>query len=695
MDPAARFPLAVATPSRRWSRLMAYGQWAVPLIYLLSGSLWILGSDSLIAGLTGDPDRLAGLQTVKGLFYVLATALLLYLLLRPLLRRLTESHQRLEASERRYRSLFFANPVPMWVYAPDSLEILAVNDAALAFHGSTRVEFLALHLPALWPEQDGPRLAAHLAEVRAAPGEPSESMQRLRTRSGGYRDVVLLDCPAGFTESPARLVAVHDRTAELQARRDLEQTGRQLREAQSIAGIGYWELNPATGYGHFSDELYRLIGQPVPETPCWRPLDDLFAAPAATAPLQRIVQRLSSIRLGQGSRAEERFVVTDAAGQARQFLILAEAFEDGTGHPMVRGTLQDITRLAAAAGVPDPPFRKLVDVMPDGLLVLEGEHVRFANPAFLLEFGLDDRTLAETALPALAVDEDRERFVRWLRCVPDAGEASLLTPAPLMRRRDGSVFRAGLVQQATGHEGREYRLLFVRDLSEAERIRDALAASNAELQALARRLFTLQEDERRAISRDLHDDIGQAITAMKLSAHAAMDDEDPAARREELDEIVSLADTTVAKLRDISTLLRPPQLDALGLEASIRWQAGRLLRASEIEPDLRLQPLPARPAQEVEQACFRIAQECLTNVVRHAHAGRVTVSLDDVDGRWLELRVEDDGDGFDPGQATGLGLVGMRERAQAAGGTLKMRTAPGAGTVVELRLPYEPHSASR
>ena len=130
MDPAARFPLAVATPSRRWSRLMAYGQWAVPLIYLLSGSLWILGSDSLIAGLTGDPDRLAGLQTVKGLFYVLATALLLYLLLRPLLRRLTESHQRLEASERRYRSLFFANPAPMWVYAPDSLEILAVNDAA-------------------------------------------------------------------------------------------------------------------------------------------------------------------------------------------------------------------------------------------------------------------------------------------------------------------------------------------------------------------------------------------------------------------------------------------------------------------------------------------------------------------------------------------------------------------------------------
>lgn len=695
MDPAAaRSPLATATPSRRWSRLMAYGQWAVPLIYLTSGSLWILGSDNLIAALTGDPDRLAGLQTLKGLLYVLATAVLLYLLLRPLLRRLTESHRLLEASEQRYRSLFFSNPVPMWIYAPESLEILAVNDAALAFHGSRREEFLALRLPALWPEQDGTRLAEHLAAARSAPDQLPESMHRLRTRSGGYRDVVLLDCPAGAQEHPAaRLMAVHDRTTELQACHEREETSRRLREAQSIAGIGYWEVNPATGYGHFSDELYRLIGRQPPESPGWRPLGELFASPSSAPHLQCIEQRLSLIRLGLATHVDDQFAITDAAGETRRFLILADGFEDGTGRPMVRGILQDITR-AAPTVIPDLPFRRLVDVMPDGLLVLEGERAIFANPAFRLEFGLGQDPLAELTLPALVVDEDRERFAQWLLQAPAEGEALLLTPAPLMHRRDHSVFRAGIVQQVTRHDGRLYRLLFVRDLSDAERMRDALAAGNAELQALARRLFSLQEDERRAISRDLHDDIGQAITAMKLSAHAAMDDEDPATRREELGEIVALADATVVKLRDISTLLRPPQLDALGLEASIRWQAGRLLRSSDITLDLQLTPLPARPAREVEQACFRIAQECLTNVVRHAHAGQVTVSLHDVDGQWLELRVQDDGDGFDPAGAAGLGLVVMRERAQGAGGLLKMHTAPGAGTLVELRLPYQPSAAS-
>jgi glucose-6-phosphate-specific signal transduction histidine kinase len=133
-----------------------------------------------------------------------------------------------------------------------------------------------------------------------------------------------------------------------------------------------------------------------------------------------------------------------------------------------------------------------------------------------------------------------------------------------MQRADGRSFHAGLAVGEVRYGGRDCKLLIVRDLSDSERTRSALETSNRELQAMAGRLFSLQEDERRAISRDLHDDIGQAITAIKLSAHAAQDEHDPQRRGEDLAQIVSLADTTVAKLRDISTLLRPPQLDALG-----------------------------------------------------------------------------------------------------------------------------------
>lgn len=230
----------------------------------------------------------------------------------------------------------------------------------------------------------------------------------------------------------------------------------------------------------------------------------------------------------------------------------------------------------------------------------------------------------------------------------------------------------------------------MRDLSEPERMRDALAESNAELQAMAKRLFSLQEDERRAISRDLHDDIGQAITAMKLSAHAALDEADPVARREDLQEIVSLADSTVTKLRNLSMLLRPPQLDALGLEAALRWQASMLFRASQVRLELDIQALDERPGNEIEQACFRIAQESLTNALRHACAGEVRMSLHSIDGDGFRLEVSDDGDGFEPEGPRGLGLIVMRERAQTVGGALAIESAPGAGTRVTLRLPYHP-----
>ncbi|MDC6711137.1 sensor histidine kinase, partial [Leclercia adecarboxylata] len=121
-----------------------------------------------------------------------------------------------------------------------------------------------------------------------------------------------------------------------------------------------------------------------------------------------------------------------------------------------------------------------------------------------------------------------------------------------------------------------------------------------------------------------------------------------ARRDEDLAQIIQLADATVGKLRDISTLLRPPQLDALGLEAALRWQAGVLFRSAAIELLPDIQSLPRRPAGDIEQACFRIAQESLTNVLRHARASQVNLHLRDVDDHGLHLHVLDDGEGLDP-----------------------------------------------
>ena len=236
--------------------------------------------------------------------------------------------------------------------------------------------------------------------------------------------------------------------------------------------------------------------------------------------------------------------------------------------------------------------------------------------------------------------------------------------------------------------------LVARNLAELERSRAALDIGNRELLAMAGRLFSVQEDERRAISRDLHDDIGQAVTAIKLAAHAAIDEPDPQRRNADLAQIVELVESTVIRLRNLSMLLRPPQLDALGLEAALRWQAGQLFRASPVELQLDVGQLPQRPDNEVEQACFRIAQESLTNALRHAHPSQVQVRLADTGDDHLHLQVCDDGEGFDPAGPRGLGLIVMRERAQSAGGRLQIHTAPGEGTRIELHLPYRTTPAS-
>lgn len=211
-----------------------------------------------------------------------------------------------------------------------------------------------------------------------------------------------------------------------------------------------------------------------------------------------------------------------------------------------------------------------------------------------------------------------------------------------------------------------------------------------ELRVLTRRLMTVQEDERTSLSRELHDDIGQAITAIKLCASSLQHEPDPprtAVVQETAQEIADIADQTVAKLRDLSLLLRPPQLDALGLEAALRWQAGAMFRAESPRLTLDITRLDRRPHHAIELACFRIAQEALTNVLRHARARHVLLRLE-CDDDELRLHVGDDGRGLPPGHATGLGLITMRERAEQLGGTLSITSQPG-NTRVDVRLPLQ------
>lgn len=661
----------------------------VVLVYLLLAVAWIVSSDAAVGAMIGDARMAAWLQTVKGVFFVFASAAMLYLLLRPLGAHVLQANARLAASELRHRQAFVGNPGPILIYDLQSVRILDANPAACALFGWSRDELLQESISRLWPADDQAGLESTLEQLREHPERTCVLRSPLQLRDGRLRQMELRSNAIDVDGRPARLLIVIDRTAEDEALARRDQALERLEEAHELARIGAWQLDPASGLASFSRQVYQLLGRRPPQARTWHRFDELLV-PADAATTAMTEQLLAGMSSGEPVHVDVLLPLLGMDGRPLMTHLRAESGVDELGRPRVMGTLQDVTEREQSRRLlreREEQFRELVRVLPDGVVILSEEHVLYANAFAVRLFGYEGHTLLGEPLQALVGETGLPAVRAQLRNpVPEASAGHIVIIG--MQRADGSRFQAGLAVGEVRYGGRDCRLLIVRDLSDAERTRAALENSNRELQAMAGRLFSLQEDERRAISRDLHDDIGQAITAIKLSAWAALDEEDGARRNEDLQQIVNLADGTVAKLRDLSTLLRPPQLDALGLEAALRWQAGVLFRSSQAELLSRIDTLPQRPDNAIEQACFRIAQESLTNALRHAKASQVLLHLRDIGQDRLHLQVRDDGEGFDPHGPRGLGLIVMRERAQSVGGQLRIESAPGEGTLIELHLPY-------
>ena len=194
-----------------------------------------------------------------------------------------------------------------------------------------------------------------------------------------------------------------------------------------------------------------------------------------------------------------------------------------------------------------------------------------------------------------------------------------------------------------------------------------------------------QEDERRRLARDLHDEVNQALTAILLRLEALSQDT-PAERTDEVAELKRLVNQAMEELLNLARQLRPSALDDHGLVAAIETQLNRFASQGGVEARLRAGGDPAGLGEATQTAIYRTVQEALQNVGRHAGASAVEVELD-VEGARAELRVRDDGDGFDPTASSNrLGLKGMAERARLVGGELDVRSAPGGGTTVTLRI---------
>jgi PAS domain S-box-containing protein len=350
------------------------------------------------------------------------------------------------------------------------------------------------------------------------------------------------------------------------------------------------------------------------------------------------------------------------------------------------------SRLEAARTVDEARFRLLAEHARDLIYryrLSPEPGFEYVSPSATALTGYSpEEHYADPLLGVKLVHPDDQALLQRLSHDPAAAEAPLTLR---WQRKDGQVIWTEQVNRMVYDEqGCPVALEGIaRDISERKRVEQELRDSAEQLRLLSRRLVEAQERERRAIARELHDEVGQVLTGLKLTLSVVSTNAPPNLS-------ASLADAQAAigelmgRVRSLSLDLRPALLDDMGLLPALSWYLERYTRRTGVQVELRQQGLDRRFSPEVETVAYRTIQEALTNVARYAGVSAARVRLL-ADEQRLMLRVDDAGHGFDceaavEARMTG-GLSGMQERIELIDGTLTIEAAPGAGTHIIAELP--------
>ena len=339
-------------------------------------------------------------------------------------------------------------------------------------------------------------------------------------------------------------------------------------------------------------------------------------------------------------------------------------------------------------------YRQLLDVSPVGIAVHSGGRLVFANRAGARIIGANEpeEIFGKPIMDIIHPENQataRERIQRMM-----SGEKGLYPTEDRYLRLDGSEVPVEVMAVPLTFEGKPAVQVIIQDITGRKRAEQELRLSRDRLAELTRRLVDTQESERRAVGRELHDQFGQMLTALKIdldmSRHLP-----PETAEKKIAQAQELASDLLKRTSRLSLELRPPMLDDLGLIPALTWHLSRYQEQTGIPVDFKHAAVEGRRFEtEIETTAYRIVQEALTNVARHARATQVKIGVRKRGG-WLEIRLEDDGVGFDTQSALSQnrGLAGMKERAQLVGGVFEVESKPGAGTKKNIRLPIQEEAA--
>jgi len=388
-------------------------------------------------------------------------------------------------------------------------------------------------------------------------------------------------------------------------------------------------------------------------------------------------------------QAEHARLAETLAARAASAIQNAQLFEQSQRYVAeLEEILVERKRAEVALRESEERYRELFENAKDAIYVhdLEGTYLKANRAAEELSGYTREEIVGHQYTEFIA--EEHVNFVRKTFCAKLAQQGETSYEVDVIAK-DGRRVPVEVSSRAIYENGQIVGVQgMARDITERKLAQDTL-------QMFSRQLIEAQEDERRRIARELHDQIGQILTAVKMNLHTVQRFNLAAEAGSYVKDNIEAVDEALRLVRDLSIDLRPPVLDDLGLVTALGWYVDRYTQRTGLVVDVVAElPDPnERFSRELETACFRIAQEALTNVVRHASASKVALQVTRT-AKTLTLVVKDNGVGFDlkslrkrsPRAAT-LGLVSMQERAHAAGGTLEIESVPSRGTRIRFIVP--------
>jgi PAS domain S-box-containing protein len=605
----------------------------------------------------------------------------------------------LRLSEERFAKAFQASPEPISIYRHRDGILLEVNERWTAVYGYSREEAVGSSSLAL--NLIKPEVRQSLRRLLEEQGSIRDFEMEFKSKRGEIRYISLAAEQLVINNEPCDIYLHRDITERKRAEEDLRRASERLQLATRAASVGIWDWDVVNDELVWDEAMYHLYGAKKED---FSGAYDAWAKSLAPEDFERTNAEVRAALRGERDFAPEfRIVWPDGSIHFTQ--AVSQTFHDEEGRPIrMVGVNYDVTERKLAEEALRESQRRFSDTLANlqmiAVMADADGNITFCNDYLLRLTGWErQEAIGRNWFEMFIPEQEKERVSEILDEVPQEGSVT-----PHFENEIKTRFGERRLVKWTNTTLRDPNGRFIGvaalgdDITERKQAEEQLLASREQLRALSERLRRAKEEEGIRIAREIHDELGSALTSLKWSLlrfdkvySATGHWVAQATERKDIEEMVGLVDATINTVRRIASELRPGVLDDLGLVSAIEWHAQQFQEHTGIicRFDSPIENIDLD--REQATTIFRIFQEAMTNVLRHAQATKVNVLIEEEEGEFV-LEIRDNGRGITESEKSGtrsLGLLGMRERAHSVGGSININGVAGKGSVLLVRLPIQ------